>query len=462
MFSPCWLALVCRVLHVGPSRRQCGSWAMLVLVCLCAPTASAQSDTDEATVRFGAATATRTTTRARLGVLGDAFTCPQARLVAYRRSTAEPEIVDQWYVASQQWADATLLLAINRATRDAPDGLVSTPPGWDELEDRCYLDKGFTFLDRLWDYTNAGYFPRSNPVGTRVDPGPRFGDDNALGGLALLAASALATDAASGQRYLHAAEREADFLRQSGLWDETFGGGFWWNTGRGDSAEGKPAQTNALAALLFARLYEATGRPEDREWAIRTLLWVDTVLYDPVQHLYRWSIAYADIPNRGGAQTSRRTFNYDQGLGIQAELAMYSLDRDPGHLQRARDVGETIMPTFWSSELGSLNLEAGVQQVYTGFSAWTSLGHLALYDLDGDAHWLDLARMNADGLSRTLRAPDGGYGRRVYVCVDRLAPGCERGQVGTVADQTLDGAALAWAQHLETAIAQRLAPTARP
>jgi hypothetical protein len=47
-------------------------------------------------------------------------------------------------------------------------------------------------------------------------------------------------------QYLHAARRRADFLINSGLWDEQFGGGFWCNTGHGDSPAGKP-QTNALA-----------------------------------------------------------------------------------------------------------------------------------------------------------------------------------------------------------------------
>src|SRR5207253_3173875 len=66
----------------------------------------------------------------------------------------------------------------------------------------------------------------------------------------------------------HAAQREADFLllESTGLWDTTFGGGFWWNTGRGDSVEGKPAQTNALAALFFARLSAATNDAPYREW----------------------------------------------------------------------------------------------------------------------------------------------------------------------------------------------------
>src|SRR5690348_9862422 len=85
-------------------------------------------------------------TRAKLSVLGDAFTCADARFVSYRRSDAEPEITDQWYVASQLFADAALIRA--QQSQD-PD-------------QRCYVDKGFVFLDRLWDYTSSGYFPRSN------------------------------------------------------------------------------------------------------------------------------------------------------------------------------------------------------------------------------------------------------------------------------------------------------------
>src|SRR5689334_23875509 len=132
-------------------------------------------------------------TRTRLGVLGDAFTCPDARFVSYRRSDAEPEITDQWYVASQLWADAYLL---DSASSEPPDG-------------RCYLDKGFVFLDRLWDYTSSGYFPRSNPVGTSVPTGPRYADDNLIAGLALLETARTTTDPLAIRRYIHAAQREA-------------------------------------------------------------------------------------------------------------------------------------------------------------------------------------------------------------------------------------------------------------
>ena len=231
---------------------------------------AAQSTPDEATTRLAPATSTQAATRARLGVLGDAFTCPDARFVSYRRSDAEPEITDQWYVASQLWSDALLLEAIS-----------ATSPDTATRDARCYVDKGFVFLDRLWDYTSAGYFPRSNPVGTSVDNGVRFTDDNLVAGLALLQTARTTTDPLAERRYVHAAQREADFLQGSGLWDNTFGGGFWWNTGRGDSDEGKPAQTNALAGLFFAELYDATGDPSYRDWSLRSLLWLDTILWDP-------------------------------------------------------------------------------------------------------------------------------------------------------------------------------------
>jgi hypothetical protein len=432
-----------------------------LLMSMVVPVTARQPDQSEASVRFRAAVATQAVAQAKLGVLGDAFTCSQARLVAYRRSTAEPDIADQWYVTSQIWADAALLLATDRIRMDATLAADTLPENWNPQDTRCHVDKGFSFLDRLWDYRSAGYFPHSNPVGTDVDTvAARYGDDNSVGGLALLVAAEVTNEPGLRERYVHAAQREADFLRESGLWDGTFGGGFWWNTGRGDSAEGKPAQTNALAALFFARLHAETNNPEDRAWALRTLLWMDTVLYDTDRHLYRWSVSYADIPRRTGALVSQRYFNYDQGLAIQAQLAAFALDSDALRQQRARDVGGAIMPAFWSDEIGSFNLEAGIQQVYTGFSAWTSLGHLALYDRDGDATWLEHARANANALSARLRAPDGGYGMRSYVCVDTSARGCETGQIHTVVDNTLDGAALAWAQHLETALAARHA--ARP
>jgi len=419
-----------------------------------------QASADEGVARLALAAGIQGATRARLGVLGDAFDCADARFVSFRRSDAEPQFADQWYVASQLWADAVLLRVAAQGNSDG-EPLVAS---WDAQDSQCYLDKGFVFLDRLWDYSSAGYFPRADPVGADVDRGVRFTDDNLIAGLALLDAARATADDYAVRRYVHAARREADFLllESTGLWDSTFGGGFWWNTGHGDTQEGKPAQTNALAALFFARLYAVTGEANYRDWALRTLLWLDTILYDPSRHLYRWSVSFTDLPHRTGASISQRYFNYDQAIAVEAQLAAMGLDSDQNRLSRARDVARSTQSAFWSEGLGGYNLEAGVDQVFTSYGAWTSLGALALFDVDHDPAWLELARSNVQALEAKLREADNGFGYRAYRCVDRVAKGCETGQVQQVVDHTRDTAAQAWVQHLQSALAERLLPVQAP
>lgn len=410
---------------------------------------------------------TQAATRARLRVLGDAPSCAAARFVSYRRSNVAPDLVDEWYIASQLWADAVLLptapWAPNRASVPflvlvaplifAPDSSLGAAAR-NVPEAACDLAKGFVFLDRLRDDQMGGYYPHSDLMGTQVERDVLYADDNSLTGLALLAAAARAPDPALQERYLGGARRTAAFLLQSGLWDDTFGGGFWWNTNRGDTAEGKPAQSNALAAQFLARLYQATGADVYRTWALRTLHWLDRTLYEPAWQLYRWSVHYADPLDRmSGPVISDRYFNYDQSLAIEAQLLAAPLDGDPRHRERARAIGRAVPPTFWNQARGGYNLEAGIEQVYTAYAAWTSLGHLALYALDGDPRWLDLARANADALDAVLRQPEGGYAARYYRCVDRTAPGCGSGETTWVTDPTLDTAAHAWMQHLQSAIA---------
>ncbi|MBA2450701.1 MAG: hypothetical protein H0V51_22030 [Chloroflexi bacterium] len=446
-----WLALVVLVV-----------WAGVGAATVRADGASASEI--EASRRLQSAVATQAATRASLLVVGEGRSCGEAGFVAYRRSDVEYDLVDEWYVASQLWADAQLLAASmgrpplladgarQRAGRLKLAALAYEPSG------RCYLDKGFAFLERLWDARLGGYYPRFHLAQGQIDRETRYADDNALTGLALLAAAETASDATTRGRYLDAARREADFLLRSGLWDATFGGGFWWTTDRGDTDEGKPAQTNAIAALFLGRLHQATGAGVYREWTLRTLFWMDTVLYEPSRDLYRWSVHYQDPARRTGPIVrSPRFFNYDQGIAIEAQLLAARLDGEPGRLARARELGQALHRDFWSQHGGGYNLQAGVEQVYTSYASWASLGHLALHDVDGDPRWLDMARANAAALTAALRRTDGGYALRHYRCVDRVAPGCERGQAISVLDHTRDGAAQAWMQQLQTGLAQRIA-----
>jgi uncharacterized protein YyaL (SSP411 family) len=225
----------------------------------------------------------------------------------------------------------------------------------------------------------------------------------------------------------------------------------------GNTEEGKPAQTNALAALFFARLYAVTDDPAYRDAAVSTLGWLDSALFDDQRNLYRWSVRYATPSDRSGpAVRSDRYFNYDQGIAIEALLALAATDGDQGHVVRAKAIGDSLHTSFWARNGGGYNLELGVEQVYTSYAAWASMGHLALYAADGDDRWLGMARANAAALAATNAESDGGYALRRYPCVDARAPGCGSVSGKTVVDHTRDTAAQAWAQHLQSALAQSL------
>jgi hypothetical protein len=410
------------------------------------------------------ARAVQAATRTHLRVI-DQPVCADASFVSYRRSDLQPDVTDQWYVASQLWADVELLRATGRSPTRAPGHASEAAWSPDQAasmsddEAQCHQAKGFLFLDRLQDA--GGYSARAAPDGSDVVRGLHYADDNALAGLSLLAAADVEVDPSARQRYLDTARSVATFLTTSGLWDETFGGGFWWNSNKGDRWEGKPAQSNALAALFFARLHATIGDDAFREWAVRTLDWLDAVLYDPNTRLYRWSIRYEDMKNRtGGPILYSRYFNYDQAIVIEAQILIAGLDGRADRLDRAREIGRVMHAALWNPTHGGYGLEVGVDRIYASYGAWASFGHLALYDLDRDPAWLDLAQLNAEALDAMFRRADGGYGFRHFRCVtpvERSRPGCEGGEAVWVVDQTRDGAAQAWMQHLQAAIARRLA-----
>jgi uncharacterized protein YyaL (SSP411 family) len=173
-------------------------------------------------------------------------------------------------------------------------------------------------------------------------------------------------------------------------------------------------------------------------------------------------VSFTDLAHRTGATMSQRYFNYDQAIAVEAQLGAMRLDDDQNRLVRARAIAGSTHAAFWAGDLGGYNLEAGVDQVFTSYGAWTSFGDLALFDVDHDPAWLELARSNANALETKLREGDNGFAYRAFRCVDRVAKGCESGQVQQVVDHTRDTAAQAWVQHLQVALAERLLSVEAP
>jgi uncharacterized protein YyaL (SSP411 family) len=324
----------------------------------------------------------------RLGYLGGATDCPRAPYLSYLRSDVEPDWTDQWYVTSQMGADTALLRVF---------------PGLG----RCTIDKSAAFLDLMWDHQSAGgYLARCRPDASLFLRPDKYSDDHGHAGLMLIDVY----EATDDGRYVKRARAAADYLMYGGVWDKTFGGGFWWNNRRGDTVEGKPAQANGLAVDLFAQLYGLTGKRVYREWALKTFDWLEARLFDPHARLYRWSVHFETLDRRRGELVAHRFFNYDQGIIIEALLSLNRhVDSDPAYLRRALELAEQLETAFWHPGEGGFNLERGVEHVMAIYSSWLTPSLLALHQVAPDERWRTLARRNVDALNSYLRAPDGGY-----------------------------------------------------
>jgi hypothetical protein len=406
------------------------------------PTFAQTPDASSARVYEERAVRTRRFTFEHLAYLIGSDDCESAAALSFRRELGSP-LSDAWYNGSQLMADAAM----------APLG---------EPTHSCDRRNTVAFLDLLaGPDPPGGYFPRANvdasDVATR-DPhdGMFFADDNALLGLAFLEARAVSLDSAWRTALLRRSKAAARFLIQGGLWDETFGGGFWWNTARGVIGEGKPAQTTALAAQLFARLYEETGDETYARWARRGLSWLDARLFDPDSGLYRYNVRHDDVPGASGEFVDSRFFSYDQGIMIELHLLFdRAVAPNAGHLDRARALARTLQPTFWEPERGGYRLQADQPDVYTGYSAWLTQSLLALYAVDPDPAWLDAARANLEALeSRLLDPADGGYFHMHYRCGPNQA-GCEDG-ASWAHDPTKLLYSQAWMQRAQALLATTL------
>ena len=343
-----------------------------------------------------------------LAYAGGASDCAAAPYVSYRRDTLNVAISDLWYVALQVRADAALVRL-----------------GRERL--RCQVDKAVSWMERLWDPGQAGYAPRADLDGSNPTRRDVYADDNAIVGLAFLEAARVTADPSVRARALDGAERAAGYLLTSGLWDNTFGGGLWWNNQRAASVEGKPGQATALMAQLMAELHAETGRPEYHAWALRAVEWLERALWHDDYGLYAYGVN-EDPDDPGHVAVTARYFGYDQAIVIQALLRLHRTEANSRLLARAQRLARGFDHAYWHPELGGYTLEAHGADVYVPYAAWVSEGLLDLYSADGDPFWRERARANLDALHRTFLRADGSYAMRSFRCIDDLRILCQPGE----------------------------------
>ena len=314
-----------------------------------------------------------------------------------------------WYNGSQIYADA--VMTQEGDSRYAP-----------------YMNNTYAWMGNLWANTaTGGYYAAAATSGSGAG-GDQYVDDNSLIGLAYL--DAYATSSGTQQaEYLQSAEAIANWLMQSGQWDNTYGGGFWWNTQK----QVKPTQSNGLAMQLFLRLYQITGQSYYQQWAVSIKNWLESQMLGS-NGLYIWEI-------ESGRVKEDVNFTYDNAIMIEADLLYAQVIGDSSYIPKAESIANGLNAVLWDSATSVYKFNTQDSRVNTTWCVWASQSLIRLYQADNNSTWLTYAQENIDFMNKYLRnATTGGY----YDFVN---------SDGTGVNNDIEGVDQAWMQRVQALMA---------
>jgi predicted alpha-1,6-mannanase (GH76 family) len=193
------------------------------------------------------------------------------------------------------------------------------------------------YTQRTGDQAYAGVVPRTFRFARFRNRNfvNKFFDDNGWWGLAWVAAY----DLTGEQRYLAAAR--TIFANMVTGWDDTCGGGVWWNTDR----KYKNAITNELFLTLAARLHQrAGGGNEYLDWALREWDWFTARGLIGPKGLINDGLT-GECVNNGGL-----TWTYNQGVVLGGLAALHEITGEAAYLQQAEAIADAALGELVTSE----------------------------------------------------------------------------------------------------------------
>lgn len=148
-----------------------------------------------------------------------------------------------------------------------------------------------------------------------------------------------AYEATSDARYKTAASTLWEDIK--GGWDDTFGGGIYWNKDR----QNKNTPANAPASIIASRFYQLDHKGDDLAWAKKIYEWQKNNLVDPTTGLV-WDGLDASGTNKAWK------FTYNQGVFIGAAVELYKLTGDNTYLADAlRTANNSLGSEFTSNNI---------------------------------------------------------------------------------------------------------------
>ncbi len=247
-----------------------------------------------------------------------------------------------------------------------------------EVEEK-YDERLLTAIDKFRNQRNGG------PEAYAVYPGEgdeRYYDDNIWVGTDMVNLYLLTND----MRYLERAEIVWNFV-QAGT-DDIMGGGVYWKEG----LNSKHTCSTAPAAVLAARLYEATGEEHYLTSAKAYYSWVKEVLQDPSDYLY-WDNARLSDENDPDSeiQISTAKYSYNSGQPMQAAVLLYNITNEVQYLEDAQNIAEAAHQRwFIPFDSDILNESFNILEPgHVWFQGIMLRGYVELYNVDQNSEYID-------------------------------------------------------------------------
>ncbi|MDN5284950.1 MAG: hypothetical protein JWR38_1224 [Mucilaginibacter sp.] len=245
-------------------------------------------------------------------------------------------------------------------------------PDYKSKYETNYDTRLLTAIDKFRNTRNGG------PEAYAVYPGTgdeRYYDDNIWVGLDMTDLYMLTHES----KYLDRAKLVWNFVL-SGT-DNLMGGGVYWKEGN----KSKNTCSTAPAAVLAAKLYQATHEDAYLQSAKSLYAWCKQTLQDPADYLYWDNVHLSDESNPNSAIIiAKDKYPYNSGQPMQAAALLYKITHEAQYLTDAQNIAGAAY-NKWFIAFNSAVLGETFQILAPGhvwFQAIMFRGFIELYKID--------------------------------------------------------------------------------
>lgn len=284
-------------------------------------------------------------------------------------STNYPRTDGYWDGAAVIWGHGAAFSGYT-AIKEAAEGF----PDYESKYESNYDNRLLTAIDQFRNTRNGGAEAYAVYPG---DGDERYFDDNIWVGIDMVDLYMLTNDS----KYLDRAKLVWSFILTGT--DDIMGGGVYWKEG----LKSKHTCSTAPAAVLAAKLYEATQENSYLQSAKDLYAWCKETLQDPSDYLY-WDNARLADENDPNSEIliAKEKYSYNSGQPMQAASLLYKITHEAQYLTDAQNVAAAAY-NKWFIPFNSAILGESFEILEPGhvwFQAIMFRGFIELYKINND------------------------------------------------------------------------------